>query len=285
MISFGEYKGSIGKFYNEEPFDFLIYRPIAYLIVKLTYGLPLTPNHFSFLSILTSITAGLFLAMGTGQGFLWGGIGIVFFCVWDCCDGMLARMKKNGSMYGKYVDRVSDLFANTSFLLGAFIGFHKYQSGFSLIAISIPVCGVFILVHVATYQFYKNQMDCYLANNPAGQKRELENLEASYRRLKESQTQPFHVILLKTCLLFSKLQKEPKPIVEYDVGAYVKANKLILPLWGVLAGSTHLTIFAVALVVRQIEVYVVYALLFANLWAMLVFRIQRGANNKVRVVP
>ena len=79
------------------------------------------------------------------------------------------------------------------------------------------------------------------------------------------------------------MQKSPKSIVEYEVGSYVKFNKLILPLWGVIAGSTHLTVFGIALIVGHIEVYFIYALLFANFWAMLVWLIQHRTNNKMRV--
>ena len=99
-----EYKRNIRCFWQEEPFDYLFYRPVAFLLVKGVSFLPLTPNHFSVLALLTALFSGLCLAMGTPAGLICGGIGMLLFGVWDCCDGMMARMKGNGDYYGQFVD-------------------------------------------------------------------------------------------------------------------------------------------------------------------------------------
>ena len=282
MISYGEYKSVVGKAYNEEPCDLLFYRPMAYLIVKLTFRLPLTPNHFSFLSFLTALAAGVSLSLGTREGFLWGGLGIILFCVWDCCDGMLARMKQNGTPYGKYIDMFVDLVANTVFVVGTSIGL--YESGFLTTAVLMLLCGGFTLVHVATYQSHKNQFLAYQNKDPDEESRELENLEANYVKMKESAANPITVFMLKMCLVFSQQQRNLKSVADCEVENYVRANKMIFPFWGVIAGSTHLTILTVALFLGRVEVYIVYALLFANLWTILMRMIQHGANKNVSAV-
>ena len=282
MISYGEYKRVLGKSYNEEPFDLLLYRPVAYLIVKLTYKLPLTPNHFTFLSFLTAIAVGVCLSLGTDEGFLWGGLGIVLFCVWDCCDGMLARMKRNGTPDGKYIDMFVDLVATTVFVVGTSIGL--YQSGYLTTAVLMLACGFFILAHVTTYQSHKNQFLAYQNSDPDEDTRELENLEANYSKVKESAANPITVFMLKMCLVFSQQQRNLKSIADCEVENYVRANKRIFPFWGVIAGSTHLTILTVALFLGRVEVYIGYALLFANLWTILMRLIQQGANKNLRAV-
>lgn len=61
-----EFKASLKDIVVEEVVDLLIFRPIAYIVVKLIYRFPITPNQISVLAILTGIASGVFFAMGIG---------------------------------------------------------------------------------------------------------------------------------------------------------------------------------------------------------------------------
>ena len=130
MIS--EYKKNTKEFWQEEPFDFFFYRMAAFLMVKLTYKLPLRQTTFLLLGLITAIFSGFTLSKGTHDSFALGGIGIIVFGIFDCCDGMLARMKKNGTKYGPLIDMVVDVLSSISFFTGLTIGLSKTIDDFYL---------------------------------------------------------------------------------------------------------------------------------------------------------
>ena len=171
---YGEYKKNVRPFWREEPFDYVVYRPLAFLVVKGTYGLPLAPNHFSLLALLTALVSGLCLATGTPVGFFCGGIGIFLFGVWDCCDGMLARMKGNGDRYGQFVDMFVDVLSSLCFYGGLAWGLKKTGVLYPWLAL---LSGIAVCFHAGIYNFYKKQFFFYEAGNPRGRRDEIDELK------------------------------------------------------------------------------------------------------------
>ncbi|MGZ3808010.1 MAG: hypothetical protein ACXVCE_07990, partial [Bacteriovorax sp.] len=91
-----EYQKSLKNVHAEEPLDVYFYRPLAFIIVKTFYAFPITPNHYSFLALLSGIASGFHFLKGTPEGFQKGAFFFLLFAILDCCDGMVARLKKNG---------------------------------------------------------------------------------------------------------------------------------------------------------------------------------------------
>ncbi len=92
-----EYKKSLKNIHAEEPLDVYLYRPMAFIIVKALYSTSLTPNQYSLLALLSGIAAGGCFLQGTYLGLQWGGFFFLLFAILDRCDGMVARLKKNGT--------------------------------------------------------------------------------------------------------------------------------------------------------------------------------------------
>lgn len=279
-LAFSDYNKHVREFKLEELCDFLIYRPIAFMIVKATYKLPLNPNHFSLAALLFAIFAGIQLAHGTPQGFMLAGISVFMFSTLDCCDGIVARSKKNGSQYGTFIDMLVDLISNICFYVGLFIGLRKTQNSVLIPYLSF-VSSLFILLHASLYHFYKKQYLCYLDKNPDGRQAEIENYRKEYENLKKSGGHFFETILLRAFLLFSKYQKDSKKIVKYKIDLYPVRNKPLLPFWGAIAGSTHLTVLALALIFQNIFIYFYFALVVSNLWMTFVSVLQNKTNAAI----
>lgn len=91
MSWLSEYRSSLKNIHAEEILDIYLYRPIAFVIVKSLYSLPLTPNNYSFMSFASGVAAGI--CFYNGQ-FVLGAWFFFMLSVFDCCDGMRARMKK-----------------------------------------------------------------------------------------------------------------------------------------------------------------------------------------------
>ena len=282
-FSIADYKKNTKDFSLEEPFDFVFYRPLAYIIVKATYKLPLTPNMFSFSALLFAILAGYSLSTGTHEGFIKGGICILIFGTLDCCDGMLARMKKNGSVYGDLIDMFVDLLASINFYTGTFIGLKIiYSEADTNFPYMIWPCAFLLFAHVSIYSFYKKQLLFYQSGNPNGRKREIDRYKREYEKLKKINGQYFDRFLVFLFLKFSDKQVDESKRVEYHGEAYITYNKKILPFWAVISGSSHLTILAIALMINELEVYIYFAFFLANMWCFMAYMIQNGVNNKLK---
>ena len=275
-----EYKKNTKEFQLEEPFDFVIFRPLAFLILKVVNWPFLRPDHFSFMALIVALTSGYLLSTGTASGFIYAGIGIFVFSVLDCCDGMLARMKKNGSQYGELIDMFVDLLASCSFYIGLFVGLSKAKGFFPIHYLAL-VSAFFILFHASIYNFYKKQFFFYLENNPLGRTREIEKYRRDLERLNKEHGNLFHRLLLWLFLLFSRAQKNPQKISTFQVEKYLKYNKSILPMWGIVSGSTHLMILSISLMTHRIGFYFFFAIVLSNLWLAFVSMIQVGVSASV----
>ena len=277
-----EYKKNVKCFWQEEPFDYLVYRPIAFLVLKSTYFLPLNPNHFSILALMTALVSGFFLASGTPVGFVYGGIGILMFGVWDCCDGMLARMKGNGDHYGQFVDMFVDVLSAVSFYGGLCWGLMNANNKlyFWLVLFS----GVVLCVHAGIYNFYKKQFFFYMSGTPRGRIEEIKNLEKNLERLKGERGAMFKRFLVQSFLLFAGVQKSSGKLFQYDVEDYLSRNKVTLGLWGVIAGSSHLFLLSLSLLFSEMEIYLGFALIFSNLWLLSALFVQLRVNRQLRMI-
>lgn len=282
-FSYADYKKNTKDYSLEEPLDFFFYRLLAYIIVKLTYRLPLTPNMFSLTALSIAIFSGYSISQGTREGFITGGIGIIVYGILDCCDGMLARMKKNGSVYGDLIDMFVDLLASINFYTGTFLGLSTiYAEDGSKFPYMIWIAAACLLVHVSIYSFYKKQLVFYQSGNPQGRKRELDFYKRELEKLKREKKQYFNQMLLFLFLKFSDQQKDENNRVEYHKEYYAVYNKKILPFWGIISGSSHLTMLAIGLIFYSVDIYIYFAIFFANMWLFLSYVIQNGVNNKLR---
>jgi len=264
FLSISEYKSCTKSFEVEEPLDFAIFRPLAYLVVKFTYFLPLTPNMFSFFAFLGAVFAGWSLVQGESH-FFYGGLGIFAFSVFDCCDGMLARLKKNGSFYGEMIDMFVDAISNICYFVGLAYGISKSSNYASYMPFLVIVSGIFILIHVSIYRYYRTQYEFYLKGDPEGRHDHLEIFRKKLDEINEKKGHFFEKGILRGYLLFSDQQKKEKDMKVYPIDEYVKMNKPLLPLWGFIAGTSHLFVLSLALMFGHPEFYVVTAIIIYNL--------------------
>ena len=282
LIDFwSDYKRSVKPFWQEEPLDYLIYRPLAFVVVKGTYSFPLVPNHFSLLALATALVSGLSLAKGTPTGLVAGGIGVFLFGVWDCCDGMLARMKGGGDHYGQFVDMLVDVLSSLCVYGGLAWGLKDSDT---LSACLVVVSGMVICVHAGIYNFYKKQFFFYRSHNPRGRAKELKELEKDLERLRGERGTLFKRFLVRSFLLFTAIQKNSDKLPQYDGNDYVGCNQWTLGLWGVIAGSSHLGLLAFSLIFSPVDLYLGFALVFSNLWLALALIVQWRVNAKLKVV-
>jgi len=106
----------------EEGLDLLLFRPLAFGLVKIVQPTPITPNQLTFISLILGLASGFCYWQGTAQFFLWGAILLFLTNLFDCADGMLARVRKSSSLTGYLFDGLVDYTTSTAVIVGMLHG-------------------------------------------------------------------------------------------------------------------------------------------------------------------
>ncbi|HPF70929.1 MAG TPA: CDP-alcohol phosphatidyltransferase family protein [Candidatus Krumholzibacteria bacterium] len=108
----------------EEVLDLVVYRPLAFGLVKLLAPTRVTPNQVTFVSLVLGVAAGACYWQGR-PGWLLAGAVLLFTTNFvDCADGMLARVRGGGSLTGYLFDGLVDYTTNTAVLIGMLHALH-----------------------------------------------------------------------------------------------------------------------------------------------------------------
>lgn len=224
VINKESYKIAIKNNEKEEYLDTYFFRPMAYIIVKLFYQLPLNPNHYSFFALVSGIASAIALSKNY---YLISIMLVILFCTFDCCDGMQARLKKNGSKNGKLIDGLVDYIVNIVLLSSYLIKLFQNKSTFLLIVLFFGAA-VFKIFHSLLYDLYMENLPEYLPHAP-------------------SEKGILNTYLKMRIYLIKWLPKKSSNLF-----------KLVGP-------TTHLILFIIAATLQKSYFYSFYSLIFCNL--------------------
>src|ERR1700759_2470658 len=101
MSWYREYKNSLKMTEIEEFPDLFFYRPLAFILVKIIYRTSITPNQLTIIAIILGLISGCVYASGLDHACAFGALLFLLYNVFDCSDGQLARLKKNGTHVGR----------------------------------------------------------------------------------------------------------------------------------------------------------------------------------------
>ncbi len=127
-----------------------ITRHFSIYLTKLLLYTPITANQISFLTIIISISAGFFFALGNYWNSLIGVFLMQLALILDANDGEIARYRKSASLNGQFVDIISHSVAIPAALIGITIAFSNNQ--IYLILGLIAVTFVFLSATVSIFK-------------------------------------------------------------------------------------------------------------------------------------
>ncbi|MDA2935341.1 NTP transferase domain-containing protein [Acidobacteria bacterium AH-259-D05] len=142
---------------NDGPVSYHLNRPLSVRISRQLVNYPVTPNQISLFSFLCSMLAAGLFSLGSYPTLLLGGLLAQFASVIDGCDGEVARLKLQGSLYGGWLDAVLDRYADAFLLFG--LTWHAYaykMDGFVLLVGFLAIIGSFMVSYTA--EKYDNRM-------------------------------------------------------------------------------------------------------------------------------
>jgi hypothetical protein len=284
MSWLSEYRSSLKNVHAEEFLDVYFFRPIAFVIVKTFYSLPLTPNNYSFFSF----TAGMISAYCFHQGlFQWGAFFFFLFAVLDCCDGMQARMKKNGSEFGRFVDGLVDYVSNIACYLCICFGVIKWMP----VTLGVPTwylmaaAGVSKALHSITYDHYLMEYLSYDRGDGGFVQREIEEIREKIRVTKaDPNGSPRRLLILKIYLGFTSLQAGNEGrTLEFRPEDYIKKNHNSIRMWGLIGPAWHIAVLILAFAFNHVEWLFAYAVIFGNVWLLIMFIYQQKIFHDLKV--
>ena len=286
MSWFQEYKSSLKLIDVEEFLDLVFYRPLAFLFVKAVYKTNLTPNQITSMALIVGMIGGVFYFFNTHYAISIGAILLITYDVLDCSDGMIARLKKNGTFFGRILDGIADYFVTVTVYLGIGFGFANSSDNPLFYWVLLLLAGASNIVHAGTVDFYRNKYMDYAFNRDATLGENLKEFEEESTKLNAHSGKYFQKFVVWIYLRYSAAQikasdsKDSSNIIKYDRDDYIKKNKRILHLWTYLGPTTELTLIIVSSFLNRLDLFMWTIVVVGNLYALTLFVVQSQINKK-----
>jgi phosphatidylglycerophosphate synthase len=290
MSIFTDYKKSLKSIEVEEIFDLFFYRPLAFLFVKSIYRTNLTPNQITGFALLWGFIGGIFYYLGTPFGFAIGAIFYLLFNVFDCADGQLARLKKNGTRFGRTLDGIADYTATFFIYVGILIGYgYKHDAaGYWWFIILAGTLSQTIQAILADY--HRTRFLDYVNDRIGTFEDEVKEFQDDYEQLKKEKGHLIYKLLLRLYIGYSSIQlkltpanNEQKKIKRYDKDDFYKKNKLIIHLWSYLGPTTKITFLIICSFFSRFDVFFLGMMTVFNVYFLIIYITQKIINNNIKV--
>lgn len=287
MDFFREYKSSLKLIEVEEVFDLVFYRPLAFLFVKLIYSTNITPNQITVLSLSFGISGGIALSFGTVQSIFLAAFLFITFNVLDCSDGQLARLKGNGTEFGRILDGMADYMVSASAYLGIGFGFANHSTNPLLYWILILVTAASNIIHAVLVDYYRNRFIDYTQDRVSVLDDGLENFKKEFERLKKEKGNTFKKFIIRAYIKYSSAQNSMASNKEkaFKIASqdYYKANKRLIHFWTYLGPTTQWTFLIFCALINRLDVYLWGLISVFNLYALLLFIAQKRVDKKLKI--
>ncbi|MBC7538969.1 MAG: CDP-alcohol phosphatidyltransferase family protein [Bacteriovorax sp.] len=278
-----EYKLSLKNLHAEEPLDVYFYRPLAFIVVKTFYSLPITPNQYSLLALLSGIASGYNLLKGTSQSFKWGAFYFLLFAILDCCDGMVARLKKNGTEFGRLIDGVVDYTVNVIVYVTLALGLKKqYSPDLFQPWLLVIVAGVSKAIHSISYDHYLTEYLSYEKGDGGFVVREIEDLRGRLDESEKSNASYIRRLALKLYLGYSSIQAgNQERILVFNPRLYCEKNLRALKMWSFVGPAVHISVLIISCILNEPYLLFFYSVVFGSLWLIMMFIYQFKINQEL----
>ena len=284
-----EYKSSLKMIEIEELFDLIFYRPLAYIFVKIIFPTNITPNQITSFALIIGVIGGILYVFNTHLFLIAAATLLIVYDVLDCSDGQLARLKKNGTFFGRILDGVSDYFVSTAVYLGIGVGFASNSNDPLFYWGLVILAGITNAVHSITLDYYRNRFLDYALNRESLLGDNLKEFEAKLKNEKNSGGNYFQRLIIWLYLKYSKLQlKLSQSSIEtetkkYDSDDFYKKHKRIIHFWTYLGPTSELTFLIICSYINRLDIYLYGMVTVLNVYALVLYLIQRRINHSTKL--
>ena len=214
---------------------------------------------------------------GDPRGLALGSAAYLLSNVLDCADGMIARLKHNGTKTGRIVDGMIDYLVGAAVYIGLGIGLTKADyrllPGFQCNAwIMVLVAAASTAVQTMASDRYSRLFLAHEYGTSTTPENEIETFTGELQRLNASAGHTLDKLLIRFYLRYSWLQAGTRPA--RSAKQKTKPTRLMMALWNLIGPSTHVTALIVAGILNRPTVFFAYTIGVANVWMVLMLGLQ-----------
>jgi phosphatidylglycerophosphate synthase len=285
---FKEYKKSIKHAIFDETLTLYILRPIAFIFVKLLYPTSITPNQVSFMTIISGLISAYFFSIGDVVSFVIAGLFYFFSLVLDCVDGMIARLKNNGTPIGRIVDGFADYIVGISVYIGMGIGFSKGLIDVSYLPFNhwwfLVIAAVSHIFHAMLVDYYRSEFMAHGLSKQKSTWEEKKKFTEELNKIKHQRNKWFEKILIAVYLGYSRLQLLKMDEEElYNSKTYFNSNKLLIKLWFWIGPTASAFVIIISAFLFRSVIFFAFTIGLANVYMIILWIIQVKVNKKILI--
>jgi hypothetical protein len=289
MNFYSEYKQSLKMREVEEVIDLIFYRPIAFLLIKIIYNTGISPDHLTLGAIIMGISSGFLYAFGLPQTSTAGAIFFILFIIFDCSDGQLARLKKNGTEIGRLLDGIADYIVGTAIYFGLAVGCVQKGDQPTTILILLAFSGVSITCQALLVDFYRTRFINNVSNHNNTLREGVQENRTEYNKLKFQKDKWLEKNVILIYLFYSDLQRNliGKSKDEININTtpayYYKSNRVMIRLWLIMGPSATRTALIICTLFSRLDIYFWITIVAFNILAVVLSVIQRKIDNRYKL--
>ncbi len=274
---------------TEEGLDLILFRPFAFVLVKIFQPTPVTPNQITLISLILGLISGYCFWQGSTAWVLTGAIFLFWTNVFDCADGMLARVRGSSSVIGYILDGMVDYITHIVVFVSILHGLSLRTGDPGFIwGIGVPG-GLSFAWWCAMVDRFRNQWQARVyqkRTDPAEEVRELREISAEW---KSTGSHPGQRLLINFYTFYVSLWYSG-PVHSQSgecEGRHLERWKqLRLPVMrmAIFTGPTmHLFLIIATGLTDTLLWYVWFSLVFGTLWGLLVLALKFWTERKFRM--
>lgn len=269
----------------EEYFDLFFYRPLAFILVKLIYRTNITPNQLTLVAIVFGVLAGFAFAHGTDAYCMYGAILFMLYNVFDCSDGMVARLKKNGTRVGRIIDGFADYIATGAVYIGLIIGHADHHFSVFWWVLLLVFAAVSNIITCILIDYYRNRFLDYVLQRKSTFEEDMKDFRAEYEAVKKQEGRWFDKLILRIYLKYSAFQG--KLLAKQGAGRqfqttpeeYYRKNRTAVRWWVMIGPTAQITVIMICSLIHRFDLFFWIIIGLFNIVAMVNWIAQRRIDK------
>ena len=289
MSWLSEYKKSLKMPEVEEFFDLFFYRPFAFLLVKIVYHTNVTPNQLTLIAIFVGLVSATFYSFGP-QYFTIAAICFAMYNIIDCSDGMLARLKKNGSNAGRILDGLADYISTAAVLIGIAIGISRNTNDKAYWWLMLAAAGFSNVIQSALVDYYRNRFLDYVLQRKSTFEEGLQAFRDEYNEIKNQKGKWLDRMIIRSYFIYSDIQnslaakKRKEKLFKATPQDYYRKNKTAVRMWVSIGPTSQVTALMVCSVLNRFDIFFWLMIGLFNLIAVIMWIVQLSIDKTFKKI-
>ena len=290
MSLYTEYKKSLKMLEVEEILDLIIFRPPAFLLVKLIYQTSITPNQITWVSLFFGVFGAFLITFGTASAYTLAAICFIIYNILDCSDGQLARLQNSGTLTGRIVDGFADYIVAITSYLAIGVGYASNTNDPFFYWTLTVLAGFSNALHSFALDYYRNQFLDYALDRKSILGEDLEQFETEYKRFITVKKWSLDRLLIWIYLRYSRIQislsskQDQSQTRIYDPKDYYNKNKRMIHLWTYIGPTTELTFMIVCAFINRWDIFLWGMVTLGTIYTLILYIIQKSVNASLKII-